>query len=82
MMIDFTPYARKNETDLFTGIPIQYLECFKYFHSRFSTMPIKIRYRGPRNTVFDSGRSSLSKQSTCLKINAVTFTVYKDFSRI
>jgi hypothetical protein len=81
-MIDFTPYARKNNTDLFTGIPIQYLEVFKYFHSKFSTTPIKIRYRGPRNTAFDSGRSSISKQSTCLKINAVTFTVYKDNRRV
>lgn len=81
-MIDFTVYARKNETDLYTGIPIDLLETFKYFYSRLSTTPIKIRYRGPRNTVFDSGRSALSKQSTCLKINAKTFTVYKDFSRI
>lgn len=81
-MIDFTVYARKNETDLFTGIPIQYLETFRYFHSKFSTMPIKIRYRGPRNTIFDGTRSRLAKQSTCLKINAETFTVYKDYSRV
>lgn len=81
-MIDFTKYARKNETDLFTGIPIQYLETFKYFYSKLSTTPIKIRYRGPRNTLFDDGRSKSSKQSTCLKINATTFTVYKDYSRI
>jgi hypothetical protein len=77
MMIDFTVYQNKNTTDLYTGIPIQYLECFKYFHSKFSTMPIKIRYRGPRNTIFDMVRSNVSKQSTCLKINAETFTVYR-----
>lgn len=76
-MIDFTVYARKNTTDLFTGIPIQYLETFRYFHSKFSTMKIKIRYRGPRNTLFDNNRSRVSKQSTCLKINAETFTVYR-----
>ena len=81
-MLDFTQYARKNYTDLYTGIPIELLETFKYFYSKFSTTPIKIRYRGPRNTLFDSGRSRLAKQSTCLKINATTFTVYKDFERI
>lgn len=81
-MIDFTVYARKNKTDLFTGIPIQYLETFRYFHSKFSTMPIKIRYRGPRNTIFDGTRSRSARQSTCLKINAETFTVYKDYSRV
>lgn len=82
MMIDFTVYQNKNYTDLYTGIPMQYLEAFKYFFSRMNKTPIKIRYRGPRNTVFDSGRSRVSKQSTCLKINAVTFTVYKDYQRI
>lgn len=75
-MIDFTQYARKNNTDLYTGIPIQYLETFRYFYSKLNTTPIKIRYRGPRNTLFDNGRSRVSKQSTCLKINAETFTVY------
>lgn len=81
-MIDFTQYARKNYADLYSGIPIDLLETFKYFYSRMNKTPIKIRYRGPRNTVFDSGRSQVSRRSSCLKINATTFTVYKDYSRV
>ena len=77
-MIDFTPYARKNNTDLFTGIPIQYLEVFKYFHSKFSTTPIKIRYRGPRfNVPSAQYRGWISKASTCLKEDATHFSVYE-----
>jgi hypothetical protein len=37
----------------------------------------KIRYRGPRNTVLDRGRSPMSRASTCLKANAIRFAVYK-----
>ena len=37
----------------------------------------RVLYRGPRNTILDRGRSPLSRQSTCLKANAVTFSVYK-----
>ena len=36
----------------------------------------RIRYRGPRNTVLDRGRSPMSRASTCLKANAVKFAVY------
>jgi hypothetical protein len=37
----------------------------------------RILYRGPRNTPLDRGRSTVSRQSTCLKANAVTFSVYQ-----
>ena len=37
----------------------------------------RVLYRGPRNTILDQGRSSLSRRSTCLKANAVTFSVYR-----
>jgi hypothetical protein len=37
----------------------------------------RVLYRGPRNTLLDRGRSSVSRQSTCLKANAVTFSVYR-----
>jgi hypothetical protein len=36
----------------------------------------RIRYRGPRNTALDRGRSFMSRASTCLKANAVRFAVY------
>lgn len=81
-MIDFTPYRVRGRTALFTNIPIQYLDAFRYFYTKFSDTPIKCRYRGPRNTLFDDGRSLVSKQSSCLKINATSFSVYKDYSRV
>jgi|GEM_PF-3442890 len=36
----------------------------------------RIRYRGPRNTPLDAGRSFASRASSCLKANAVKFAVY------
>ena len=36
----------------------------------------RIRYRGPRNTPLDAGRSRDTRASTCLKANAVKFAVY------
>ena len=36
----------------------------------------RIRYRGPRNTPKDMGRGFMCRQSTCLKENAKTFSVY------
>ena len=56
-------------------LPISELETFR------KTMASKgkfyrIRYRGPRNTVHDIGRSRMSRASTCLKVNATHFAVY------
>ena len=36
----------------------------------------RIRYRGPRNTALDRGRSPATRASSCLKANAVQFAVY------
>jgi ribosomal protein S10 len=60
---------------LLSNTPIEALDQFrkdmasegKYF---------RIRYRGPRNTPKDMGRGFMSRQSTCLKANAKTFSVY------
>jgi hypothetical protein len=43
-----------------------------YYDSQY-----RILYRGPRNTPLDRGRSTVSRRSTCLKANAVTFSVYR-----
>jgi hypothetical protein len=65
------------ETSLYKNIPIS-----KYTPDRVKVIreivgrPLKIRFRGPRNTRSDMGRSTHTRQSTCLKENAVTFTVY------
>lgn len=36
----------------------------------------RIRYRGPRFGIPTDTRCKLLKQSTCLKVNATTFSVY------
>jgi hypothetical protein len=65
------------ETSLFKGIPMD-----KYTPDKLKVIkeivgkPLKIRFRGPRNTVADTGRTSHTRQSSCLKVNAKTFTVY------
>lgn len=73
-MMQFKQYfTRDKNSAYFTGVPISKLEEFRnIFPGTF-----KIRYRGPRNTVADRGRTWHTRQSCCLKQNAVTFTAYK-----
>jgi len=65
------------ETSLYKNIPMS-----KYTPDKIQVIkeivgrPLKIRFRGPRNTTKDMGRSTHTRQSSCLKENAVTFTVY------
>ena len=66
------------ETSLYKKIPMS-----KYTPEKIRVIreivgkPLKIRFRGPRNTTKDiMGRSTHTRQSSCLKENAVTFTVY------
>jgi hypothetical protein len=65
------------ETSLYKNIPMdKYLpEKIKVIRSIVGK-PLKVRFRGPRNTVKDMGRSTHTRQSSCLKENATTFTVY------
>ena len=65
------------ETSVYKNIPMN-----KYSPDKIKVIreivgkPLKIRFRGPRNTTRDMVRSSHTRQSSCLKENAVTFTVY------
>jgi len=65
------------ETSLYKNIPIS-----KYTPEKVQVIreivgrPIRIRFRGPRNTIADKGRTSQTRQSSCLKESAKTFTVY------
>ena len=65
------------ETSVYKNIPMN-----KYSPDKIKVIreivgkPLKIRFRGPRNTTKDMGRSTHTRQSSCLKENAVTFTVY------
>ena len=65
------------ETSVYKGIPMSKCTPEKIKVIReIVGKPLKIRYRGPRNTTRDMVRSSHTRQSSCLKENAVTFTVY------
>lgn len=75
-MTDFNQYKKSGTSALYTQIPIQYLEEFRFIMSHFGKY-YKIRYRGPRNTPLDYGRSGNSKSTTCLKGAAKSFSVYQ-----
>lgn len=63
------------ETSLYKKIPMS-----KYSRESMQVIrevvgkPLRVRFRGPRPA--DSGRSVFNRQSSCLKQDAVTFTVY------
>ena len=75
-MIDFTKYKKQGHTALFTQVPIQYLDAFRYFSAKLGNF-YRIRYRGPRNTPLDIGRGYQTRQSSCLKAVATSFSVYR-----
>jgi len=56
-------------------LPIYYLDTWRKEQASQGRY-YKIRYRGPRNTPLDAGRSRNARQSTCLKANATYFAVY------
>jgi len=60
---------------IYSNLPIAKLDSFRTEMAKYG-LYYKIRYRGPRNTSLDAGRSAMSRASTCLKANAKTFSVY------
>jgi len=62
-------------TAIFSNCPIETLDHFRKDMAANGKF-FRIRYRGPRNTPLDSRRGWMSRQSTCLKANAKTFSVY------
>jgi hypothetical protein len=62
-------------TAIFSNLPIDKLDDVRRGMRKLG-IDIKIRYRGPRNTIADQKRSYISRSSSCLKQNAKTFTVY------
>lgn len=72
-IVDLKNYVSpKYETSYYKNVPIQYLDIARSILKSHG-FTCKIRYRGPRK---NDGRNSFNKRSTCLKQNAVTFTVY------
>ncbi len=65
------------ETSVYKGIPMS--KCTPNnikLITKIVGKPLKLRFRGPRNTTKDMGRNTYTRQSSCLKVNAKTFTVY------
>ena len=62
-------------TAIFSNTPIANLDNFRKVMASEGKY-FRIRYRGPRNTPLDYRRGFMSRQSTCLKANAKTFSVY------
>ena len=60
---------------IFSNSPIANLDQFRKDMAANGKF-FRIRYRGPRNTPLDYRRGFMSRQSTCLKANAKTFSVY------
>ena len=78
-MINLHPYKGTGRSVL-ANVPISNLDEVKTL-LRYVTPNTKyrVRYRGPRNTMLDYGRGSNNRASTCLKANAVKFSVYRDY---
>ena len=74
-MIDFTQYRKSGTCAIYTKVPIQYLDAFRYFNAKMGNF-YRIRYRGPRNTPLDIKRGYLTRQASCLKAVATHFSVY------
>jgi len=60
---------------IFSNSPIANLDNFRKVMAMDGRY-FRIRYRGPRNTLKDMSRGYMARQSTCLKANARTFSVY------
>ena len=72
----FEKYKKPNRTALYTRIPITELDAFRKVMQNYD-LYFKIRYRGPRENVPSSSRRfGVSKQTTCLKEDATSFSVY------
>jgi hypothetical protein len=57
---------------VFSNVPISELDKFRKIYPGM----YRLRYRGPRNTPVDLLRSPATRQSSCLKQNARTFSAY------
>jgi hypothetical protein len=62
-------------TSLYKDIPIsKYSEKTRKLIRNVVGQPVRFKFRGPRPAKY--GRSATTRQSGCLKEDAVTFTVY------
>ena len=78
-MISLINYKGQGQSVL-ANVPIAQLDEVKRLLKIVEpNLKFRVRYRGPRNTMLDYGRGSFNRASTCLKANAVKFSVYRDY---
>ena len=75
-MVNFEQYRRYGVSALYHRVPIEYLDEFRKVMAHQGKY-FKVRYRGPRFNVPSARyRSFVSKATTCLKEDAIAFSVY------
>ena len=75
-MVNFEQYKKSGVRAFYHRVPIEYLAEFRKVMAHQGKF-FKIRYRGPRfNTPSARYRSFMSKATTCLKEDAIAFSVY------
>ena len=75
-MVNFEQFKNASVTAFYHRVPIEYLGEFRNEMAKQGKF-FKIRYRGPRfNTPSARYRSFMSKATTCLKEDAIAFSVY------
>jgi hypothetical protein len=75
-MVNFEQFKKYGVRAIYHRVPIEYLVEFRKVMAHQGKY-FKLRYRGPRfNTPSARYRGWNSKQSTCLKEDAIAFSVY------
>ena len=75
-MINFEQFKKSGVCAIYHRVPIEYLNEFRSEMAKQGLF-FKIRYRGPRFNVPSARfRSWQSKATTCLKEDAIAFSVY------
>ena len=78
-MISLINYKGRGQSVL-ANVPIAHLDEVKRLLKILEpNEKFRVRYRGPRNTMLDYSRGRDNRASTCLKANAVKFSVYRDY---
>ena len=76
-MVNFEQFKKSGVSALYHRVPIQYLNEFRSEMAKQGKY-FKVRYRGPRFNVPSARfRSYQSKATTCLKEDAIAFSVYR-----
>ena len=75
-MVNFEQFKKSGVSAIYHRVPIEYLAEFRKVMAHQGKY-FKLRYRGPRFNVPSARfRGGNSKQSTCLKEDAIAFSVY------